>query len=217
MGGSEQLQGVLGVILAGGRSLRMGGGDKCLRHLGGRPILEWVIERVRPQVPDLIINANGDPERFAPFHLPVVADVIGGFAGPLAGILTAMEWAASHRPSSRWVASFSGDCPFLPKDLVMRMLRAVEVGNGELACVSSSGRTHPVCGLWGVELADRLRKGIVEDGIRKTDLWTAQRRVVQVAFSSEPMDPFFNVNSPEDLVAAEGHAARDPFDRHSDQ
>ena len=209
MGSSEQLHGVLGVILAGGQSLRMGGGDKCLRHLGGRPILEWVIERVRPQVPDLIINANGDPERFASFHLPVVADVIEGFAGPLAGILTAVEWAATHRPSSRWVASFPSDCPFLPKDLVMRMLRAVEAKNGELACVTSSGRAHPVCGLWRVELAGRLRKGIVEDEIRKIDLWTAQRHVVEVAFASEPLDPFFNVNSPEDLVAAERRAARD--------
>lgn len=200
---------MLGVILAGGQSLRMGGGDKCLRHLGGRPILEWVIERVRPQVPDLIINANGDPERFASFHLPVVADVIEGFAGPLAGILTAMEWAATHRPRSRWVASFPSDCPFLPKGLVMRMLGAVEAENGELACVTSSGRAHPVCGLWRVELAGRLRKGIVEDEIRKTDLWTAQRHVVHVTFASEPLDPFFNVNSPEDLVAAERRAARD--------
>ena len=211
------MDGVLGVILAGGRSLRMGGADKCLRHLGGRPILEWVIERVRPQVPDLIINANGDPERFRSFGLPVAADVIEGFAGPLVGILTAMEWAATHRPSSRWVASFPSDCPFLPPDLVARMLKAVEAENGEVACAASSGRAHPVCGLWRVDLASELRKGIVEDGIRKIDLWTAQRHVVEVAFASEAIDPFFNVNSPEDLAAAERWAAHDSFDRHSDR
>jgi molybdenum cofactor guanylyltransferase len=211
------MNGVLGAILAGGRSLRMGGGDKCLLHLGGRPILEWVIERVRPQVPDLIINANGDAKRFASFRLPVVADVIEGFAGPLAGILTAMEWANTHCSNSRWVASFPSDCPFLPQDLVARMLHAIEAEDGEVACVTSSGRAHPVCGLWRVELANELRKGIVEDGIRKIDLWTAQRHVVEVAFASEPIDPFFNVNSPGDLLAAERRAAQDSFDRHSNR
>ncbi len=194
---------VLGVIVAGGRSRRMGGGDKCLRTLGGRPILEWVVERARPQSGELILNANGDPHRFDDFGLRVVPDMIEGDAGPLAGILTGLEWAKSNLPGCVWVASFAADAPFVPMDYIDRLLAAAEEMKAPLACAVSGGRTHPVCGLWRVELADDLRISIYEKDIRKIDRWTAQYPLASVEFSSDPVDPFFNLNRREDLEAAE--------------
>jgi molybdopterin-guanine dinucleotide biosynthesis protein A len=195
--------GVVGVLLAGGQSRRMGGGEKFLRPLGGRPILERVVERVRPQVSDLILNTGGDGARFQPLGLPVVADVIEGFAGPLAGILTGLEWAAANVPAAPWVASFATDAPFLPDDLVERLMAAVEDGGAEMACAVSRGRTHPVFALWPVDLRDALRRAMVEDEMRKIDRWTAAYRVAHVDFAGDPVDPFFNVNRPEDLAEAE--------------
>jgi molybdopterin-guanine dinucleotide biosynthesis protein A len=194
---------VLGVLLAGGRSSRMGGGDKCLRPLGGRTILEHVIERARPQVGALLLNANGDPARFARFGLPVAADVVEGFAGPLAGVLTGMEWAFQRRPETRWIATIATDSPFLPHDLVRRLLRAVEGGAADLACVASAGQAHPVFGLWPIRLAEDLRWAMVEEEVRKVDVWTARHRLAVVEFASIPIDPFFNTNRPEDLAEAE--------------
>jgi molybdopterin-guanine dinucleotide biosynthesis protein A len=194
---------VAGVILAGGLSRRMGGGDKCLRPIGGRPILAHIVERVRPQVATLVLNANGDPARFADFDLPVAADVVEGFAGPLAGVLTGLEWVARHAPQCRWVASFAGDAPFLPHDLVARLLAAAEGDGADLACAASQGQAHPVFGLWRVDLAAPLRTALVEEGIHKVDRWTARYKLVHVDFTAEPVDPFFNANSPEDLAAAE--------------
>ncbi len=134
---------VAGVLMAGGQSRRMGGGDKCLRALAGKPILTHVIARVQPQVGPLLLNANGDPARFAGFGLPVVADVVGDFAGPLAGVLTGLEWATAHAPESAWLASFATDAPFLPADLVALMADAVEAQGADLACAASNGRDHP--------------------------------------------------------------------------
>lgn len=194
---------VLGVLLAGGRSSRMGGGDKSLRMLGGRPILARVIARARPQVADLIINANGDPARFAPFQLPVVPDTIADFPGPLAGILTAMEWAARQKPGMEWIVSFPTDAPFFPEDLVARLLDAVGDGKAEMACAASDGRTHPVFALWPVRLREALRQAMVAEGMRKIDAWTARYRIATVAFAAEPFDPFFNINRPENLAEAQ--------------
>jgi molybdopterin-guanine dinucleotide biosynthesis protein A len=191
------------VILAGGLSRRMGGGDKCLRPIGGRPILARIIERASPQVDALVLNANGDPSRFAAFGLPVATDVVEGFAGPLAGVLTGLEWAAREAPQCRWLASFASDAPFLPLDLVARLLAAVERDGADLACAASAGQTHPVFGLWRVDLAAPLRKALVEEGIHKVDRWTARYKLVQVEFPAEPIDPFFNANRPEDLAEAE--------------
>ncbi len=199
----------VGVLLAGGRSERMGGGDKTLKVLGGRPMLARIIARARPQVGELIVNANGDPARFAPFGLPVVSDVIEGFAGPLAGILTALEWAAQNRPQADWVASFATDAPFFPVDLVERLARALAREGADLACARSEGRAHPVFGLWRVALGQPLRRAMVEDNIRKIDLWTARYRVAHVDFATEPHDPFFNVNRPENLAEAEALLAND--------
>ena len=194
---------VAGVLLAGGLSRRMGGGDKCLRALGGRTLLERVIERARPQVSALVLNANGDPARFASYGLPVTADAVKGFAGPLAGVLTGLEWAARNAPECEWVASFATDAPFLPTDMVQRMVDALAAEHAEMACAASGGRAHPVFGLWPVSLADALRRALVAEEVRKVDVWTARYRLIEVEFPAEPIDPFFNMNRPEDLKAAE--------------
>jgi len=199
---------VAGVLMAGGQSRRMGGGDKCLRPLDGKPILEHVIDRVRPQVAPLLLNANGDPERFAGFGLPVVADAVGDFAGPLAGVLTGLEWAADQASGCTWLASFATDAPFLPEDLVARLLAAVEAEGADMACAASGGRDHPVFGLWPVRLRGDLRRAMVDEGIRKVDAWTARFQLARVAFPpvetpAGPLDSFFNANRPEDLAEAE--------------
>ena len=194
---------VLGVIVAGGLSRRMGGGDKCLRNLGGRTILEWVGERAGPQTEEVILNANGDPKRFARFGLQVVPDLIEGYAGPLAGIHTGLQWARTNRPDCVWVASFAADTPFIPLDFASRLLAAAEAKGTQLACATSGGRTHPICGLWSVDLADSLRIALLEAGIRRIDQWTARHPLAEVDFGCDPVDPFFNVNRREDLAAAE--------------
>ena len=195
--------GVCGVLLAGGLARRMGGGDKCLRLLAGQPILAHVISRVRTQVDALVINANGDPSRFDEFALPVVADVIEGFAGPLAGVLSGMVWARTHAPNCSHVVTVPTDAPFLPDDLVQRFRSALAEQGAERACAASGGRTHPVFGLWPVGLEEDLRQAMEQDDSRKVGVWTARYRLAQVDWPSEPADPFFNANRPEDLAQAE--------------
>lgn len=194
---------IVGVLLAGGLSRRMGGGDKCLRPLAGRPLLAHVIERAAPQVDRLVLNANGDPARFRAFGLEVVGDEIEGFAGPLAGILAAMDWTRVHAPEASWLASFPTDAPFLPRDLVTRLRAAATAEAKPLACAASGGRTHPVVGLWSLALAEDLRRALVEEEMRKIDLWTARYGIAEVAWPAEPVDPFFNANRPHDLAEAE--------------
>ncbi len=193
---------IAGVLLAGGQSQRMGGGDKCLRPLAGRPVLAHVIERARPQVEALALNANGEPTRFAAFGLPVVADDIAGFAGPLAGVLAGLDWAATHVAGATHVASFATDAPFFPRDLVSAFREAMRMGVYDLACAASDGRTHPVFGLWPIALREELRAAL-GSGLRKVDRWTAAYRLVEVEFPAAPIDPFFNANRPEDLAEAE--------------
>jgi molybdopterin-guanine dinucleotide biosynthesis protein A len=193
---------VVGLLLAGGQSRRMGGGDKALRLLEGIPLLERVIERLRPQVEALVLNANGDPLRFARFALPVAADSVPGFAGPLAGVLAGLDWAASHRPDCPYVVSVATDAPFLPVDLVARLAEGLAEARADLACAASGGRSHPVFGLWPVRLRDDLRRAVVDHGIRKVDLWTARHKLTTVPFADQPVDPFFNANRPEDFEMA---------------
>ena len=199
--------GITGLLLAGGQSRRMGGGDKCLRRLGATTILAQVVKRARPQVSSLLLNANGDPARFADFDLPVAADGIAGFAGPLAGILAGLDWAALHRPGDAWVASFATDAPFFPDDLVERLLAAVQQENADMACASSKGRHHPVFALWPIRLRTALRQAVVEDGVRKVDAWTSRYRLAVADFRFTRIDPFFNANRPEDLAQAKAWAA----------
>lgn len=195
---------VVGLLLAGGQSRRMGGGDKALRPLAGIPLLQHVIERLRPQVEALVLNANGDPRRFADFGLPVVPDSVSGFAGPLAGVLAGLDWAAAHRPDCSHVVSAATDAPFLPADLVTRLISQIESAGADLACAASAGQPHPVIGLWPVRLREDLRQAVISGGVRKVDLWTARHRLAIVPFASEPIDPFFNANRPEDLETAAG-------------
>jgi molybdenum cofactor guanylyltransferase len=196
---------IAGVVLAGGLARRMGGGDKGLRLVAGRPILDWVIERARPQVAALCLNANGDPARLRRFGLPIVPDGVADFPGPLAGVLAGLDWAASTMPEASHVASFATDAPFLPRDLVARLAAALD--GADLACAASDGRDHPVFGLWPVALRHDLRRAMVEEGVRKVDLWTGRYVLRRVEFPCDPVDPFFNANAPEDLVAAERLAA----------
>ena len=196
---------ILGLLLAGGLSRRMGGGDKTLRLLGGRPLLAHVIERVRPQVAALVLNANGDPARFAGFGLPVAADSVPDFAGPLAGILAGLDWAAVNRPDCPLVVSIPTDSPFLPLDLATRLERGMAEAGADLACAASHGQAHPVIGLWPVRLREALRRAVVDEDIRKVDVWTGRFRLATVPFDDESggIDPFFNANRPDDLDRAE--------------
>lgn len=200
---SSEDSAVCGLLLAGGQSRRMGGGDKCLRMLGRRTVLARILDIVRPQVGPLVLNANGDPARFAAYGVPVAADVVSGFAGPLAGVLTGLEWARANAPECRWVASFACDAPFAPGDLVSRFLAAVTADGADMACAASGGRDQPVFGLWPVRLADALRAALIDEDIRKVDVWTARYRLVRVDWPVTPVDPFFNVNRPDDLEAAQ--------------
>lgn len=193
----------LGVLLAGGLARRMGGGDKPLRRIHGRTILERVVERLAPQCDGLILNANGDPARFAETSLPIVADTVPGFAGPLAGILAALEWAAANRPDIAWVVSAAADSPFLPFDLVSRLHAARQAAGVSLACAESGGQAHPVNALWPVSLREDLRHALVVEDMRKIDRWTARHGIARASWSAEPIDPFFNANSPEDIDEAE--------------
>lgn len=193
---------VVGVILAGGLSRRMGGGDKTLRLVGGRSILDRVIERLRPQVSRVVLNANGDPERFAANGLPVVADTVPGFPGPLAGVLAGLDWVAAEMPEAVWIVTVAADVPFLPFDLVSRLVHAAEQG-AELVSAASRGQTHPVIGLWPIGLREDLRRALVREGAHSVSGWTASRRLAIVDFPAVSVDPFFNVNTPEDLTAAE--------------
>ena len=193
---------IVGLLLAGGQSRRMGGGDKALRLLGGVSLLDRVVARLRPQVEALVLNVNGDPARFAGFGLPVAPDSVPDFAGPLAGVLAGLDWAAANRPDCPYVASVATDAPFVPTDLVARLGRGLEEAGADLACAASAGRAHPVFGLWPVRLREDLRQAVVADGVRKVDLFTARYKLATVAFADQPVDPFFNANRPEDFAAA---------------
>ena len=198
-----------GVVLAGGLARRMGGGDKPMRQIGGRPILARVIARLAPQCDGLILNANGDSGRFASFGLLVVPDTVENFPGPLAGILAALDWAAAHRPDAGWILSAAGDCPFLPRDLVARLNRARIEQDAQLAVAASDEQSHPVIGLWSVALREELRHALVVEGIRGAGRWTERYRLATVTWPAEPFDPFFNANTPDDLATAESLAELD--------
>jgi molybdopterin-guanine dinucleotide biosynthesis protein A len=181
----------------------MGGGDKPMRTIGGRTILDHVIARLAPQCDGLLLNANGDPSRFARFGLPVIADTVGDYPGPLAGVLAALDWMAENRTEATWLVSVAGDCPFLPRDLVERFHQARVSANAQLCVAASGGRSHPVIGLWDVGLRHELRHALVAEGMRKIDRWTANYRLATVPWPVDPVDPFFNANTLEDLAAAE--------------
>jgi len=193
----------LGLVLAGGLARRMGGGDKARIAIGGVTILQRVLACVTPQCARLVINANGDPTRFADTHLPVVSDSVPDFAGPLAGILAGLDWTAAHAAECEWMASVPGDCPFLPRDLVARLHAVRSAAATPLACARSGQWRHPVVGLWPVALREDLRRALLAEGLRKTEIWTARHGVAVADWAAEPVDPFFNVNTPEDAARAQ--------------
>ncbi|MEM6825956.1 MAG: molybdenum cofactor guanylyltransferase MobA [Pseudomonadota bacterium] len=194
----------MGVILAGGLATRMGGGDKCLRNVGGRSILSLVIERLAPQVDKIALNANGDPQRFVDWGLTTVPDSIGDFAGPLAGILAGLDWAATEGGSE--IITVAADTPFFPDDLAERLKSGAEASGTAIALAATPDGTrlvrHPTFGLWPTALRDDLREAL-RGGVRKVVQWSDRHGAATVPFSAEPQDPFFNINTPDDLVRAE--------------
>ena len=200
----------LGLVLAGGLARRMGGGDKARIKIGGASILQRVLACLTPQCSRIIINANGDPARFADTGLPVIADSVPDFAGPLAGILAGLDWAAQNVPAAEWLVSVPGDCPFLPKDLVTRLYEARVTSNVPLACARSGEWRHPVVGLWSVKLREDLRHALMSEGLHKIELWTARHGIAIAEWPAAPIDPFFNVNTPKDAAQAEAIAAKYP-------
>jgi molybdopterin-guanine dinucleotide biosynthesis protein A len=196
---------VVGILLAGGKSSRMGGGDKCLRPLGGKPILARIIERLKPQVSDMVINANGDPARFAEFGLPVIGDSVAGFAGPLAGVHAGLQWVSANRPSIGYAVTVATDTPFFPADLVQRCL--AELTDKPLLVAKSNEGVHPVIGLWPVAIAPKIEASL-KQGERKAGKWVAEHGAGEVVFpdieiGGVRIDPFFNINRPDELARAD--------------
>ena len=199
---------ICGVLLAGGLARRMGGGDKPLVALDGRPLIAHALARLSPQCAHLAINANGDPYRFASFGLPVVADSIEGYAGPLAGVLAGMDYAAAHWPQARWLLSAPSDTPFPPADLVSRLRAAMEKTGAAIAVAASGGRTHHAIALWRIDLRESLRAALTQEGERKVSAFIARHPHAEVEWPVEPYDPFFNVNRPADIEQAVAIAAQ---------
>jgi molybdopterin-guanine dinucleotide biosynthesis protein A len=188
----------------------MGGGDKTRIRVGGMTILERVLARIAPQCARLVLNAAGDAARFADSGLAVIADSVPDHAGPLAGVLAGLDWAASEAPEIAWLVSVPGDCPFLPRDLVARLHQARLAAGGQIACAASGERRHPVVALWPVALRADLRRAVTEEGLRKVDQWSARYRRGVAEWPIAPVDPFFNINTPEEAAEADRIAARHP-------
>jgi len=199
---------VFGVLLAGGLARRMGGGDKPLLTLDGRPLIAHAIARLAPQCGRLAINANGDPARFTEFGLPVVADSVAGYAGPLAGVLAGMDYAAMHEPQVRYLLSAPADTPFPPVDLVVRLKGALENAGAAIAVAASGERTHHAIALWVISLREPLRQSLTQEDERKVSAFIARHPHVAVDWPVAPYDPFFNVNRPDDLARAAAIVAR---------
>jgi molybdopterin-guanine dinucleotide biosynthesis protein A len=200
----------VGGILAGGLARRLGGGDKSLRTVGDRTVLAWLIDRLTPQVAHVILNANDDPGRFGTLGLPVVADSLPDHPGPLAGVLAALDWSAESAPGIAWVVTVPGDAPFIPRDLVSRLHAGRQRSNATMACAASQDRAHPVIALWPVSVRDELRRAVSEHGIRRIDRFTQRYACAVVGWPATPVDPFFNVNTPEDLAEANRAATMHP-------
>jgi len=194
---------ISGVLLAGGQARRFGGGDKCLRTLRERTLLEHVAERAAPQVGTMIVNASGNADCFLGLGFDVVSDSIEGSLGPLAGVLTGLEWASAHQPKTQWLASFATDAPFIPPDMVKRMQGAAIQQQAKIVVATSNGRKHPVFALWKIDLAADLRQAIQGQGVRKVMAWVESQKHTFVDFEGDERDPFFNINTQDDLLQAE--------------
>jgi molybdopterin-guanine dinucleotide biosynthesis protein A len=189
----------IGILLAGGRATRMGGGDKAFKTIRGLPLLARVAAILRPQCDSLLVSANGETARFAQFGLPAVVDDIDGFAGPLAGILAGLDFIATQQPQAAFAVSVATDTPFLPADLVERLHAAQSAAGADIASARSGGATHPVITLWPIGIRTALRRALVDEGLRKVDRFMARYNVVYADWPLTPFDPFFNINEPDDL------------------
>ncbi len=194
---------VVGVILAGGLARRMGGGDKCLLPLSGKTLLQRTIERAQPQVDELLLNANGNSLRFARTRLPVIADVFAENPGPLAGIHAGLQWLKSNNPNAEWLASFASDTPFFPKDIVAKLLAAAKEHQVQLVVASSNQQIQPIFGLWHASLLGKIEQQLASGKIPRLMDWVSQQSHASVDFAATPYDPFLNINTPQDLYAAE--------------
>jgi molybdopterin-guanine dinucleotide biosynthesis protein A len=181
----------------------MGGGDKSLCKIGNQTMLERTITRLQPQCTELLLNANGKPGRFPFTGFLVVPDGVPGFAGPLAGVLAGLDWAAAYRPQAEWVVSVATDTPFLPLDLVARLHEARESAGASICHAASGNQAHRVNALWAVALREDLRHALLVEDVRKVEAWTARHAVAVANWSTQPFDPFFNVNTPDDLAEAD--------------
>ena len=198
---------MIGIVLAGGRASRMGGGDKGSLLLDGVSLIRRVVERLRPQCDHLLVNANGDPGRFAELGLPVVADEVAGQPGPLAGILAALDHVASHHADVAFAVTVPADTPFIPRDLVARLQDQRVADRAEIVCARSGDATHHTVALWSVAVRHDLRTALIQQDIRKVRSFIDRHAVAYVTWPTYPCDPFFNVNTPADLVEAERLAA----------
>lgn len=206
---SQNTPKVPGILLAGGLARRIGGGDKPLRTIGGRSILSRAIARLAPQCGSLALNANGDPARFQAFALPVIADSVGSYAGPLAGILAGMDFAATNWPQAEWILTAAADTPFLPRDLVARLHAAQRETDAQITVAASKGRSHHVIALWSVALRSDLRRALTQEHVSKVSEWMARYRPAAVEWPAAPFDPFFNINTQDDIAEAETIAKLD--------
>lgn len=203
---TDNNQMITGVILAGGLAKRMGGGDKCLLPLGGQTLLQRSIERAQPQVNELILNANGNSLRFARSRLPVIADLYRGYPGPLAGIHAALTFMNERNPDNEWLVSFACDTPFFPRDMVQQLLAAA--GDSQLIVARSNGRTHPIFALWHASLLSKVEQGLNQGDTPRLQEWITGLKPVYVDFTASGYDPFFNINTPQDLYSAETYLAQ---------
>lgn len=200
-------QSVVGIILAGGLAKRMGGGDKCLLPLAGKTLLQRTVERAQPQVESLLLNANGNSLRFARTRLPVIPDVFPNNLGPLAGIHAGLKRMAADNPNAEWLASFASDTPFFPTDLVARLLDAATASKSQLAIAASNNRAHPTFALWHASLLEKIDQLLQTGDTPRLQDWVKQQKMVQEEFAADAYDPFLNINTPQDLYAAEPVAA----------
>jgi molybdopterin-guanine dinucleotide biosynthesis protein A len=198
----------VGVLLAGGRARRMGGGDKCLLPLGVQTLLQRSMERAQPQVGTLLLSANGNALRFARTRLKVLADQFPDNPGPLAGIHAALMWMKEHQPDEEWLVSFACDTPFFPRDLVRRLQTAASTADTRLAVACSAGRVHPVFALWHASLLNPIEDQLQSGESPRMQEWVSAQSPIEVDFPFEDLDPFFNINAPQDLYAAEAQLSK---------
>lgn len=196
-------QSVCGLILAGGLARRMGGGDKCLLPLCGKSLLQRTIERAQPQVNHLFLNANGNSLRFARSKLPVVPDQVGEFKGPLAGIHAGLCWMRDADPDQEWMMSFASDTPFFPIDLVQKLTDAVQQHSVLIGVAKSKQQLHPTFAIWHASLIDKIEETLHQDTIPSLQTFIQSQKMISVEFESQDYDPFFNINTPQDLYTAE--------------